>query len=561
MKKWVTLLGLLLAAGLSYAQAPFTAITLATAAPREYAKVEWDIALSEQFQQPYNQQQVTLDLVLTAPNGQPVVVPGYFDHNEGPGSRWKVRFAPRQTGAYSGRFRLTRQAGTQESAPTRFVVGASRGPGFLHKNDLYTFRFDNGQLFRGIGENVGWEARSFENQKFTYEYLLPTLAKNGANFLRTWMCYWNLPLEWPKVSSTKRYVNSTDYFHPGAIRRMDELVHLTDSLGLYFMLTLDWHGHLMEQGGWRNSVYNQANGGPARTPTEFFTLPAAQQKYKNKLRYVVARWGYSPNIAAWEFFNEVDNAVFTQQDSLLIPHAAVTLWHAEMSRYLKDIDPYQHLVTTSISHRDILGMNSIPYLDFNQKHIYKHTEKIPAIYSDYIQNFGKPYVVGEFGFRWEDANPAYAADFKYDYRRGLWYGLFSTTPVLPLTWWWELFDDQRMTPYFRAVRTISDQMLAAGRGQFQPVAVQAGVVQSFGMRCGNKYFIYLLNDSPTPTSAPVSLDVATSKKLRVQSFTPGRQQFAKLGDFTARNQRLTLPAQPLAPRQEVVLVLEVIPKS
>jgi hypothetical protein len=561
MEKWAFLLGLLLAAGASYAQQPFGAIALATAAPREYAKAEWDIALSEQYQQPYNQQQVTLDLVLTAPNGQPVVVPGYFDHNEGTGSRWKVRFAPRQTGAYTGRFRLTRRAGTQESAPTRFVVAASQRPGFLHKNDLYTFRFDNGQLFRGVGENVGWEARSFENQKFTYEYLLPTLAKNGANFFRTWMCYWNLPLEWQKVSSTKRYVNSTDYFHPGAIRRMDELVHLTDSLGLYFMLTLDWHGHLMEQGGWRNSPYNQANGGPARTPTEFFTLPAAQQKYKNKLRYVVARWGYSPNIAAWEFFNEVDNAVFTQQDSLLIPHAAVALWHAEMSRYLKDIDPYQHLVTTSISHRDILGMNSIPYLDFNQKHIYKHTEKIPAIYPDYIQNFGKPYVVGEFGFRWEDADPTYAADYNYDYRRGLWYGLFSPTPVLPMTWWWELFDDQKMTPYFRAVRTISDQMLAAGRGQFQPFAVQAGVVQSFGMRCGSKYFIYLLNDSPKATRAPISFGVAAAQKLRAQAFAPGRQEFVKLGDFAAQNQRLVLPAQPLAPRQEVVLVLEALPKK
>jgi hypothetical protein len=124
-----------------------------------------------------------------------------------------------------------------------------------------------------------------------------------------------------------------------------------------------------------------------------------------------------------------------------------------------------------------------------------------------------------------------------------------------MTWWWELFDDQHMTPYFRAVRTISDQMLAAGRGQFQPFAVQTGVVQSFGMRCGNKYFIYLLNDSPTATNTPISFSVATAQKLRVQTFTPSHRLFAKLGNFTARNQRFTLPAQPLAPRQEVVLVL------
>ncbi|MBJ6145708.1 hypothetical protein JAO77_20090 [Hymenobacter sp. BT559] len=133
--------------------------------------------------------------------------------------------------------------------------------------------------------------------------------------------------------------------------------------------------------------------------------------------------------------------------------------------------------------------------------------------------------------------------------------------MLPITWWWELFDDQKMTPYFRAVRTISGQMLAAGRGQFQPFAVQASVVQSFGMRCGNKYFIYLLNDSPTATRVPVSFGLSTTQRLRVQAFAPAGQQFAYLGDFTAKNQRRTLPAPPLALRQEVVLVLEASPKN
>jgi hypothetical protein len=56
----------------------------------------------------------------------------------------------------------------------------------------------------------------------------------------------------------------------------------------------------------------------------------------------------------------------------------------------------------------------------------------------------------------------------------------------------------------------------------------------------------LFNDSPVATSAPVSFSVATIQKLRAQTFTPGRQQFARLGDFTAKNQRLMLPVQPPA---------------
>ncbi|MBO3272298.1 DUF5060 domain-containing protein [Hymenobacter defluvii] len=545
----------LLSARMGYAQKVIGQAVLRTPTIQQYEKTEWDIVLSQQFQNPYRQQEVTLDLVLTSPSGMPVVVPCYFEQNTGAASAWKARFAPREAGPYTGLFRLTRKDKTEEKPVDRFTVVASTKPGFLHANDLYTFRFDNGDLFRGVGENVGWEARSFENQKWTYDYLLPTLAKNGANFFRTWMCYWNLPLEWQKVSATKRYTNTTDYFNPGAIKRMDELVHLTDSLGLYFMLTFDWHGHLMEKGGWRNSPYNQLNGGPARTPTEFFTLPAARDKYKDKLRYVVARWGYSTNIGAWEFFNEIDNAVFTQQDSLLIPHDAVALWHGEMSRYLKDIDPYQHLVTTSISHRDILGMNSIAYIDFNQKHIYKHTEKIPAIYPSYIQTYGKPYVVGEFGYRWEDADPTYKEGFNYDYKRGLWYGLFSPTPILPMTWWWELFDDQQMTPYFRAVRTISDQMLAAGHGEFEPFAVTSGTVQSFGMRCGDTYFVYLLYNGPNRARVPVRFDVR-GKKLAVQSFAPTTRQYSQLTRFELKREQLTLPDVTLDPQQEVVLLVK-----
>jgi hypothetical protein len=363
----------------------------------EYEKAEWDINLIAPFINPYDQKEITLDLVMVAPSGDPVVLPCYFDNGASGTSVWKARFAPQQKGKYSYHFHLTVKGKSEESEKGNFTALPGKKQGFLHKNGLYTFKFDNGDLFRGIGENVGWEARTNENPKYTYDLLLPPLAKNGANFFRTWMCPWNLPLDYQRVNNPKRYSNTTEYFNPSGIKRMEELLHMCDSLHLYMMLTLDMNS--------------------GKSP-EWFYGTTQMDKYKNKLRYLVARWGYSTNIAAWEFFNEIDNGVFNKADSILIPHQYVTNWHDEMSRYLKDIDPYKHLVTTSISHRDIAGMNSIAYIDFNQKHIYKHTDKIPAIYPDYIQTFGKPYVVGEFGFRWEDANPKYAIGANYDYKRG-----------------------------------------------------------------------------------------------------------------------------------------------
>jgi len=542
----------------AWAQKNIQSTALVNASVQQYKKAEWNITLNAAFTNSYDQQEIKLDMFLTSPSGKPLLLPCYFEEGNSAASLWKARFTPQEAGKYNYKFILTQKSETQESTAASFTANATNETGFLHKNDLWTFKFDNGKLFRGIGENIGWESRSFEKDKWTYDYLLPTLAKNGANFFRTWMCYWNLPLEWKKVSSTKRYTNSGQYFHPQAIKRMDELVTLTDSLNLYFMLTLDWHGHLMQNGGWKNSCYNVLNGGPAKTPTEFFTLQAAMEKYKNKLRYVVARWGYSTNIAAWEFFNEVDNAAFTAQDSILIPHAAITQWHQEMSRYLKDIDPYGHLVTTSISHRDILGMNSIPYIDFNQKHIYKHTEKIPAIYPDYIQTFGKPYVVGEFGYRWEDADPKYGEAWDFDYKRGLWYGLFSPTPILPMTWWWELFDDRNMTPYFNSVKEISDQMQAAGNESFAQIPVVTNKLHAQAVKCGNKYFVYLLNNSDEKNVETVSFEISAGKKISVQSFTPDTRNYAKVNSFSIENKHLALNHFALEGKKDMVLIISII---
>lgn len=514
----------------------------------QFEKSTWEINLSADYTNPYNQRQVSLDMLLVSPTGKPLLLPCYFDGN----NTWKARFTPQEAGSYQYSFRLTNGAAVTSTALTTFTAERSNKKGFLHKNDLWTFRFDNGDLFRGIGENVAWESRAFEDDKWTYDYLLPSLAKNGANFFRTWMCYWNLPLEWKKTSGTKRYQQSTEYFNPGAIKRMDELVNMCDSLGLYFMLTLDWHGHLMRGGGWNNSNYNQVNGGPAKDPADFFTMQSAQEQYKDKLRYIVARWGYSSSIAVWEFFNEIDNAAFTQQDSIIIPLATIAQWHLEMSRYLKDIDPYQHLVSTSVSHRDIIGLNAIPYIDFNQKHIYKHTEKIPGIYPDYIQTYGKPYVVGEFGFRWEDQDVKYAKEADFDYKRGLWYGMFSPTPVLPMSWWWELFDNEQMTPYLQSVRTISDRMLKDGKGKFEKVNISAGALEAYALKCGNSYYVYLLNHHDSTKQSALQIDIPA--RYQLQEFSPAQRSLVAHTYTHDGNDAIQIPGFSLAGKQETILI-------
>ncbi|MFM7310259.1 MAG: hypothetical protein ACKOZY_06605, partial [Flavobacteriales bacterium] len=108
-----------------------------------------------------------------------------------------------------------------------------------------------------------------------------------------------------------------------------------------------------------------------RDPVDFLTSPCAQKFYKNKLRYIIARWGYSPNIYVLELMSEMNNIgngsewevnLDTDGDGQkddAIEHAieslymsdpvrtrrAVSAWHDEMARFIhQDLQHGRHCI-------------------------------------------------------------------------------------------------------------------------------------------------------------------------------------------------------------------------
>ncbi len=526
---------------------------------KQYEKAEFRIVLEETFQNPYNQREIALNMILRSPSGKSITLPCFFDESKENSTTWTARFTPREIGEYKYHFECLRGNKIEEqSSVESFSSSPSNDDGFLHINDLWTLRFDSGKPFRGIGENVGWEPRSFSNPKWTYDYLLPRLSQNGANFFRSWMAPNNFPLEWKTVRHTNRYTNTDEYFNPDGIRRLDEVVELADSLGLYMMLTFDSHNALIEGNQWDIHNYNKKNGGPAETPTEFFTLPESRERYRNRLRYIVARWGYSPHIAAWEFFNEIDNAAFSDTDTTIIPHEAITDWHREMTAYLKEIDPYNHIVTTSVSHRQIEGLYSVDEIDLNQMHIYKRTEQIPAGVKRYTKRYRKPFVWGEFAYEW-DWNKDFGVigdEMDFDYKRGLWYGMFSPTPILPMSWWWEYFDERGLTTYFRGVREINDLMLEAGKGSFEHIEAQSRGAESYAVKCGDTWFAYLLNSSTSTQTADIWIPGVVREAIAsLQLFDPAQRSYITFENFQEDGNGIKVEGIELNARAEVVLIL------
>ena len=536
-----------------------------------YDKAEWQLAVNEKYTNPYDQTDIALDMVLQSPSGRENILPCFFDPLEKDESlQWKARFMPQETGDYSYTFRLSRNGQeTEETSEKSFTVNASEKKGILHTHDLWTLRYDNGEPFRGIGKNISWESRDeddskyfknlHEDKRFNYNYMLGKLSDNGGNFFRTWMIYWNLPVDWKTVNNNSRYQNSESAFNESGIKRMDELVELCDSLNIHVMLALESHVGYMGM-GWDISNYNIKNGGFAKTPTEFFSLQESRQQYKNKLRYMVARYGYSPAIGAWEFFNEVDNAMYNVGPEDQIPAEIVTDWHDEMSTYLKSIDPFDHIVTTSVSHRDIPGMNDLPNIDLNQKHIYKNTQAIPATVRDYSAKHKKPYVIGESGYEWDWSKNFndFADEMDGDFKRALWYGLFSPTPVLPMSWWWEFFENRGMISYFSKVSQINNMMLEVGKGEFSQIEVltfKDGII-ALGVSCGEKTFIYLFNSNDSETDIHFSTSSEFKNSTEMNCFTCETGLFSKIEIVKMPDNSIKASGIKLSAKSDVVLISE-----
>ena len=523
----------------------------------EYGRADFDIFLLGTWNNPYLQEEVTLDMVLTAPSGKKLTLPCYYVEGESGGrSHWAARFTPQEQGRYGYTFIYAERGLPVSGFPGSFEAGKPAGHGILHPRDNWTLAFDDGTPFRGVAENICWESRDNDDSKFfselheqadrfNYDVMLPQFAKAGGNFCRLWMCSWNFPIDRHRHFNNSRYTESDEYFNPSAVARLDHTVELGEKLGLYFMLCM--------------------GAGDVRTDRNFFVSPEAKARHRNYLRYIVARWGYSPAIGMWEFFNEIDNIQF-RDNANPIPAADIVAWHAEMAAYLKSIDPFGHIVTTSISHRDLEGLNDVKDMDINQKHIYRATSSIPETIVRYEQAHGKPYVIGEFSYEWDWSKnfDDFGEEMDLDFKQGLWYGLFSSTPITPMSWWWEYFENRGMVPYFRNVRYVSDRMLKYGAGAFEPVPVtypytgtDADYIDIDAVRCGRRVYVHVYNPSDEPVKSAVEIEVGSALKIapKVVPFDFGKARFKGGKRISPKGEVLTVPVD-LAPHGEALFEIK-----
>jgi hypothetical protein len=420
----------------------FADVRVSSEKPRVYETVELEIRLNGSISNPFDENEVNVTSEIILPNGLKWSIPAFFYQNyerrvvnDGesllPSGEpfWKLRFTPVMEGSYTIVLQVYSRSVLADSRRlTIEAKGYSNNHGFVRLHGNYLVCDDGSDLFL-IGQNVCWYTGS--RKTLDYDVWFEKMAENGMNYARIWMAPWAFAVEWSDRAG--RYDLKEAW-------RLDYVFKLAEEKGIYLMLCLVNHGQLKAGENWSGNPYNRARGGPLSSPEQFFTDPAAKDLFKKRLRYLVSRYAYSTHLLAWEFFNEVD---LTDNYN----PANVASWHVEVASYLRSIDPYGHLITTSFAgpaEGDPVWRTSV--LDFTQTHLYGpgFRDLAQAVSNEIkrkLSAYGKPTLIGEFAadWRWFDS-PLYYKDREgVEIHEGIWASCMSGSFGTAMLWWWDVY--------------------------------------------------------------------------------------------------------------------------
>lgn len=409
---------------------------------------------------------------------------------------FRIRFAPPTNGEWSCIVKIYEGENIYESNEFIFNVIESGNPGYMKVDPGQRFLSYNNKTFIPLGCNLPWPVTSVERDPDLEMYLkyneggikkdrpedyrhygvLPrvydkykdamrSLADNGANYFRTVMYPTATEIEWEKAGDyTKRLYMAQE---------MDDILKVAETKNVF----LHWDFQIHYSFQYAAAAYGKAwtwnytsPSGPFcyktligsdtipgnDNPVRFLTHEESKKYYKQRLRYLLARYGYSTNIAVFELFSEISNVGANKADNSDYYKTGDNWtdyrdWQVEMAKYVKsqyngaihmvtgsyagpkhpDDDTYQdpnmEIMTSNLYDwgapdyadefwtKDITGN----YLNDNCPNVDSYTTEC---LSDAMQHNIKPMIISESGVIDVDND----CKFNHvEHNRSLWQSLFS----------------------------------------------------------------------------------------------------------------------------------------
>ena len=413
------------------------------------------------------------------PRASTIVVPGFFmvdfrrevqeqpscSRRKGSGG-WKVRFTPREIGRYTWRLTLADRSGK---------AGGGEGE----------FRGHGGRDARASSAAAPpirtiWPSTTARVISPSATICPPTIpagqlgdeamrkfAAAKENYNRWWLTSDSLGIEWTE---------HLGWYRQDAAARLDLVLDQAAELGLYYMLCMDTHQDFRER-GWERNPFNAANGGPCAKPADWFTDATAKNYYKKRLRYTVARWGYSPQRALLGV---------RQRDRRLGP-IRPTPSSCPGPRRWPTISAGSTPSGTSSPPasgptpvRKNTG-SSTTWTSCKRISTRTTTPAWPSRSASAACTSGsgsdKPHIFGEFGIRAGAGTPEKDPQ-GWAIHNGLWAGLFSFAAGGPMPWWHEELSRQARSLFPFHGPGQFHRRPAAGHGPLEPAADRTAAVSS-----------------------------------------------------------------------------------
>ena len=357
---------------------------------------------------PYDPEHISLDVVFyppSGPNTDGIIRHGFYyeKYNDLVSTNWvkddlnpyewRIRYSPDEVGEWNGYINVyVNDVRMEETYFFTFNVVESGNHGYVRvaPNKQY-LQYDDGTQFFPVGDNSdfvppnsgGSPGNCYTlncqsdtndhriNRRFRYRYnqYLRMMSdsvngEGGGNFTRFIMAPWGLEFEWDALGNYhKRQIemfemdqlfNHAEEKHVGVMLASNTSVELeTDPVSYlpHYSNNWEWNpynadAHPNDPGNLDSTSNKKYKGIAGLTHhLDFYSNPVAKKIYKNKLRYISARWGYSTSFMVHELMNEIDQAKGYWDT---VGHrASVDAWLSEMTGFIKDELKDRQLTTVS----------------------------------------------------------------------------------------------------------------------------------------------------------------------------------------------------------------------
>jgi hypothetical protein len=384
---------------------------------------------------PFDYTQNDVQVAIRPPKGEESVFPAFYDG----GNNWRVRYTPSVKGVHRVG-QITRNKipiKPLEMATSTFNVQGKAVSGFVRMaGGLQTGLVqDNNTVYYPLGMNLGWAKDTADILRYLDNY-----GTHGLNWSRIWMCHWDgKNLDWGQKQGDMSLE---------VAKKWDSILASAEKNGVYFQMVLQHHGPYASRtdSNWNENPWNLVNaknGGFLAKPEDFFTNTKAIALTKLKYCYIIARYGYAPHILAWELFNEVEWV------DAIAKTGVVAKWHADMAAFLREHDPYKHLITTSSS-RNIPNLYNA--CDYEQPHTYP-ADGIAAVRLLHNELRPRPGFIGEIGPQGslQSENGSFLQSV-------VWSSLMTPSIGAAQYWTWDVVDAKKLYPPLAAAAQFAKEV-------------------------------------------------------------------------------------------------------